>query len=160
MNRKINQEIIEAVFRSDADAVLQLARKFPELVDQTDGDGRSALAHAAIDRNAEIASVLLSAGADPNRKDRLGNTPLHYATQEYAGGVALALLDAGAEVDSQDANGNTPLSNAVFYSQGRGDLIRLLLDRGAQKEMKNAHGVSPIELARGIGNFDVTGFFE
>ena len=51
------------------------------------------------------------------------------------------------QVDAQDEHGNTPLVRAVFASQGRGELIKLLLSHSANGRLKNKHGVSPEDLA-------------
>jgi ankyrin repeat protein len=59
-------------------------------------------------------------------------------------------------VDAQDIHGNTPLSRAVFDSKGRGQVIKLLLSSGANKDLKNKHGISPEDLAKSIGNYDVS----
>ena len=61
-------------------------------------------------------------------------------------------------MDAPDVNGNTPLSNAVFDSRGRDQMIKLLLSFGANKTLKNKHGVSPEDLAKSIGNYDVSKF--
>ncbi len=69
------------------------------------------------------------------------------------------LLRAGARVDLPDGNGNTPLWRAVFASEGRGELIRLLRDAGADPFRPNLHGRTPLGLARLIGNYDVEQHF-
>jgi len=152
--------LLKSVLRSDADGVRAAIKNAPDQIDAVDGDGRTALMHAIIDKNADITLILLEAGANPNAKDADGNTPLHFATQEYDTKMAALLLDNGAEVDLLDNNGNSPLSNAVFNSQGNGELIMLLIGKGANKKLKNIHGVSPLDLAAIIGNYDVAKFLD
>jgi len=99
------------------------------------------------------------ASADPNASDDNGLTPLHFAAQSNSYAVSEALILAGASVDSVDANGNTPLSDAVFHSDGSGDLIKFLLRSGADRNKENNYGISPLELAKSIDNFDLVQFF-
>lgn len=50
----------------------------------------------------------IAAGADPNRPDNRGWTPLHFAAQAQSAAVIEALLLAEAHVDAVDSHGNTP----------------------------------------------------
>ncbi len=129
-----------------------------EGVDTLDQDGRTPLFYASGDGAVEIVSELIHHGARPDKRDRNLETPLHFAAREYHLEVAGLLIKHGANVDAQDVHGNTPLSNAVFYSRGRGDLIKLLLSSGADKALKNRHGISPEDLADTIANFNVRQF--
>ncbi len=121
--------------------------------------GRSPLHYAAAEGDAVQVRQLLSSGLDASLADDEGRTPLHFAAQSNSVEVAAELLDAGAVVDAVDQHGNTPLSDAVFNSNGRGELIRLLRARGANPHHSNNHGISPLSLARTIANFDVRQFF-
>src|SRR4051794_13592182 len=113
----------------------------------TDREGRTEWHYAALENNAAEVHRLLEAGFAAGAADKAGRTPLHFAAQEYSAGAASLLIEHGAAVDAQDANGNTPLSNAVFYSNGRGELIQVLREAGADPRCKNKHGVSPLSLA-------------
>jgi centrosomal protein CEP128 len=64
---------------------------------------RSALTHAIINGNANVASYLLYLGADPNRKDSSSNTLVHYAAA-YGWYHCLKMLikDAGAKYDVEN----------------------------------------------------------
>ncbi|RMA63037.1 ankyrin repeat protein [Acidovorax sp. 100] len=122
--------------------------------------GRTELHYAALEADLLKVKQLLLADADPNASDDNGLTPLHFAAQSNSYAVSEALILAGASVDSFDANGNTPLSDAVFHSDGSGDLIKLLLRSGADRNKENNYGISPLELAQSIGNFDLAQFFQ
>jgi ankyrin repeat protein len=127
---------------------------------ERDEDGRTPLIHAAIDNQLEVAKLLLDSGADVDAQDESGNSALHYAAQEYHVEMASLLVGHGATLEIEDSHGNTPLSNAVFYSQGRGEVIGILLRAGADKNRRNRHGVTPIGLAKSIGNYDVAQFLK
>jgi uncharacterized protein len=58
-----------------------------------------------------------------------------------------------------DRHGNTPLFRAVFESNGRGEIVKMLRAAGANPERENIHGVSPAQLARTIANYDVAQYF-
>ena len=137
------------------------------MTEKLDRLGRSELHYAVIDADPARVSGLIRSGAELNRQDRHGWTPLHFAAQlsgeaihqKQAIEIATMLLDAGALVDPRDGHGNTPLGRAVFSYNGSGELIQLLRGRGADPVSKNTHGVSPFELARRIANYDVAKYF-
>jgi ankyrin repeat protein len=62
-------------------------------------------------------------------------------------------------VDARDQYGNTPLWQAVFHSNGRGELIGLLLRSGASPNAANDSGISPVQLAQTIANYNVKQYF-
>ena len=62
--------------------------------------------------NGEVVTLLVQAGADPDRKDPQGDAPLHAAIKEGGSNgnaaVVKALLQGGADPCVQDARGATP----------------------------------------------------
>ncbi len=151
--------IIDCVLRNDLKTLELLLGRGAD-PDLKDGDHRTALIHAAIDGNSEIARTLIHGGWGLDVQDESGNAALHYAAQGYHQGVASLLLDAGARVDVEDAFGNTPLWRAVFNSNGRGELIKLLLAAGADRRHRNKRGKTVIELVETIANYNLAQFFE
>lgn len=115
--------------------------------------------YAVIDEENDAVKLLLDKGANVNLQDDFGNTALHFASQNHSLDIARLLLNYKANANIQDNNGNTSLSNAVFYSEGRGEMIQLLLEFGGDKYLENNHGVSPIELAETIANHDLSKYF-
>jgi len=69
----------------------------------------SALCWAAVLGDAEMADVLLNAGADPNLGTDEGQTPLHLAANSD---VAKRLLAAGANPAARTFSGKTPFDSA------------------------------------------------
>ena len=120
---------------------------------------RSPLHYAAMDDEGSIIEALLAGGESPDVQDRQGFTPLHLAAQQYSLSAAAVLLKAGASVDLDNLFGNTPLFVAVFNSNGRGELIRLLRAYGADPLHANTSDQTPLGLARLIANSDVARFF-
>jgi hypothetical protein len=58
---------------------------------------------------AQVIEKLLQAGSDPNARDGMGKTALHWAGTTSA---ARALVRGGADVNAVDNDGNTPLETA------------------------------------------------
>jgi ankyrin repeat protein len=146
-----------AVMRHSLPEVIQ-ALSQGEDIDALDIEGRTGLFYASKDGDSEIVAELIERGSNVNIQDRNLEAPLHFAAREYQLEPAKYLIRGGAKLDVQDSNGNTPLWRAVFESRGRGEMIKLLLSAGADKDLKNKHGVSPEELAKTIGNYDISGF--
>ena len=74
-----------------------------------------------------LNSFLIS-GADPNVRDRYGNTALHLATRYGHTDCLKTLLQAGAFVNATDRNGRTALHFAARGSSG--DYIDFLIEDG------------------------------
>lgn len=92
--------------KSNSVAAVKIALSFkPEI--HADGlDGETALYSA---RTTEIANLLISAGADVNRKNSNGTPLIVSASTRESDGLFNALIDAGANVDAQDVAGWTAL---------------------------------------------------
>lgn len=130
-------------------------------VDMREENNRTALIKAIIERETEIAKLCIEYGADCNQIDDIsGITALHFAVQHQLIEVVKLLVENQADIEAVDVNGNTPLSDAVFYSEGKGEIIKLLLAHGADRNKENYHGVSPLSLAKNIGNYDLVKYFE
>jgi len=129
-------------------------------IETPDDEGRTGLFYAAYHGHEAVINELVRNGADLNARDEKQKTPLHFAAQEFQLGAAALLVAKGAKIDTTDEDLNTPLSDAVFYSRGRGDMIKLLLRLGADRNIKNRHGVSPLELANTISNYKVDIYFK
>lgn len=65
-----------AVLGNNPQVVRYLVNGYPQCIDLTDFEGRSSLHYAAVLPDSGVMyKVLIQAGADPNLKDRAGNTP-------------------------------------------------------------------------------------
>lgn len=94
--------------------------------------------HIALERtHMNCARYLLESEANPNLRDALGRTPMHYAVHTDNSGLtadirkhAITLLaQHGANPNIQDLEGATPLHYSVIYS--RLECIEALLTSGA-----------------------------
>lgn len=83
---------------------------------------------AQVETALAIARRLLEAGADPNRADEDGATPLHGAAQLGVPAMTELLIAHGADVDARNRHGKAPISLARSNKvNGRGEKIGELL---------------------------------
>src|SRR2546430_997344 len=92
-------------------------------------------------KDYESVRKALDMGADPNARDRFGDTVLVMATW---GGrcypeIVKLLLDKGADPNVKNRkSGDTPLMQVA--AKGYVDIVTLLLDRGADVNAENDQG--------------------
>ena len=147
-------------------------------VDQVGGQDATTALHEAIKLyHTNVVQVLIDAGADIEKKDSQGRTPLLLACEE--GYAVKMLVQAGAELRVTDTNGDTCLiaasseghTETVRYLVGLGqvdvdqvgrfgmtalhkavsvkhaDVVQVLIDAGADIEKKDSRGRTPLLLA-------------
>ena len=82
-----------------------------------------------------VVQTLLSKGeVDVNKRDAVGLTSLHFASQRGARDIVSLLLEAGADATACSNDSMTPLHMAV--KSGNKDVIRILVDAGADTNAK------------------------
>ena len=125
----------------------------------------------------DIIQLLVDNGADLNKADRGGYTPLKRAA--YYGQIITAkflidlgaepgltkaankgqyaiiqvLLQAGADPNMTDLNGECPLLVAAL--NGYRDIVQLLIQQGANPNMGSKYGSTPLHWAASLGHKDV-----
>ncbi len=105
--------VADAAARGDREAVKALLKQAAD-VNAAQGDGMTALHWAAMNGDAELAQMLIFAGANVRATTRLGTyTPLYLASQQGHGSVVQALVKAGGDVKAGTPNGTTPLMVAA-----------------------------------------------
>jgi len=95
----------------------------------------------------EVVKLLVKNGADVNKSNSKGVTPLMFAIMYFPSNMDVLnfLLDHGALIDAVDKSGNTPLCGAV--AAGRPGAVKLLLKRGAEINAPNKRGLTPVMVA-------------
>jgi ankyrin repeat protein len=108
---------------------------------------------------AEMITLLINSGANPNALDKGGVAPLHRAVRQRCAGAVDSLLRNGAAVRLKNKSGSTPLHLAV-QNTGRGgagspesktcqrEIIGLLLKAGADPRDKDGRGKTVRQSAR------------
>ena len=87
----------------------------------------------------------LTAGADPNVRDRGGFTPLHLAAFVGNAGAVAALVNRGADVEGRSTDGLTPLHRAVALRNSKA--VIALLEAGADPNGRDEAGQTPLHFA-------------
>ena len=147
-------DIVDAAQAKNAAAVKELLKKGAD-VNAAHGDGMTALHYAALNGDAELAQLLLYAGANVGAKTRLGGfTPLHLAAQVGNANVIAPLIASGAQVGTLTATGATALMQAAH--SGSVDAVRTLLENKADPNVKEtANGQTALMFAAAADRVDV-----
>jgi WD40 repeat protein/TPR repeat protein len=115
-------------------------------------DGDTPLNVALRGGNADVATLLLSAGSDPSRSDGLGATALHAAAIGNVRTLIPKLVAAGGRIGAADRDGVTPLMLAA--SSGSGAVVKELLKNGAYIDATDRFGETALMYAAQFGNDD------
>lgn len=96
------------------------------------------LSEAIWTQNADIAEIAIRHGADPNRSDENGRTPLYSAVNYYKRDLVSALLKGGADpnLPALDGSWSSPTRCLhVACADGRLSLVKELLENGADPNL-------------------------
>lgn len=117
---------------------------------------KTALWWAAVNGHADVCSILISLGADPDlTRDEDGTSPLYAAAQNNHYNVVNVLLYAGAHCDKPARDGTTPLWVACMT--GNRAIAQTLIDSGADVNMAlNKLHTTPLYVAAYNNNSAIT----
>ncbi|XP_009147314.1 potassium channel SKOR isoform X1 [Brassica rapa] len=94
---------------------------------------------------------LIRAGADPNKTDYDGRSPLHLAASRGYEDITLYLIQESVDVNIKDKLGNTPLLEAI--KNGNDRVAALLVKEGATLSIENAGTFLCTVVAKGDSDF-------
>jgi len=139
--------VADAAERGDTATVRQLLRAGAD-VNETQGDGMTALHWAAERGDSELAAMLIVAGANVDAGTRLGSyRPLHLASRNGHAAIAAALIAANADPGAITVNsGAMPIHLAAASNNPQ--TVRVLLDAGTDvNATEGAWGQTPLIFA-------------
>lgn len=108
-------------------------------------DPQQELANALIANDPERIQFLVGKGADVNKPDANGWTPLTSAARQRHDKTIDLLVELGADPNRPDGNGVTPLAAALMRDHVPS--IKALIDHGADLEEPGQQGYRPLALA-------------
>ena len=119
-------------------------------------------------RNLELAKTLIRAGANINKVNEYGRTPLHESAYDGCIEIVRVLIAAGANIEARvacdwssrgDLNTNeTPLFSAV--KNGKIGVVRELLDAGANVDHRDSKGNNCLWWAVSRNHLDILDLFD
>jgi uncharacterized protein len=112
-------------------------------IDIQDGDGRTALINAVLEKKIDFIKWLVDNGANLNTQDRNGHTVLHFIGQDRLTDLAKYFLNLKVDLELRDVYGNTPLWTAVLNGRDNLGVVKMYLDKGAKLDNVNEAGRTP-----------------
>lgn len=101
-------------------------------MEELDGNKNSIL-HYCVEMNKyEFVDALLYNGADPNLKNREGNTPLHIAGQKNCAKIMELLLEFGGDLEIKNNHQRTAVNLAI--SSKANEVLKVIENSGADYE--------------------------
>jgi ankyrin repeat protein len=95
---------------------------------------------ASYNRRLETTRMLLQYGAQVDRRNDHGQTPLGGAAFKGYQEIVALLLEHGADIDADNGVGMTPIMFAAMF--GRAQVVEQLRSHGASLKRRNRLGIS------------------
>lgn len=140
---------IKTLFQGQIEAVREIIKLWPEIVNLSDFKQQTPLMIAANNSDYETVDVLLKANADPNRQDLKGRTALHSAAARRCIKSAQLLINNGVDAEITTCEGATALHTAVRV--GDIPIAKLLIEKRPELLLiRDLNGQLPEQLASDI----------
>jgi len=131
-------DLYQAVTRRDLSKVRELLPRLqPGEINAVTG-GMTPVMQASSLGDAELVGLLITQGADPNKRGSLQRTALQYAAERNRLVVAKVLLEHGADINGTD---NSRLSPLIMAADRRyREFALYLLEKGADVNIQHVQG--------------------
>ena len=116
-----------------------------------DNKNRSLLMREIENENHENINKLITAGADINTQNDIGETPLHYTIKHFDNQTFDILLEKNCDINIKNLNEQTPLHYAVGFNHP--GMIKMLLTKKANPNDKDADGNTALHLSIVLENY-------
>jgi ankyrin repeat protein len=148
-------DVFEAAALGYVDRLRARLDEEPAAATARSADGFTALHFAAFFGKAEVARILIEAGAGVNAvaDNEMRVQPLHSAAASRNLAVCRLLLAAGADVNARQAGAFTPLHEAA--QNGDPEMVELFLSARADPTATSEAGQTPALTADAAGHVDV-----
>ena len=103
------------------------------------------LSDASMEGNLRVVQRLLKNGEDANKRNQIGDTPLHRASVNGHIEVVKLLLNREADINLVDRYRQTPLK--IASQEGHIEVVQLLLNREAAVDQADINGRTPLRSA-------------
>jgi ankyrin repeat protein len=148
--------LIKAAYKNDLITVLTLLPVAADVNEPDKDTDTTALQYAVQNHNQEMVNALVSAGANLNRANTSGRTPLMFLSDAATPEFVRSLISAGAEVNAADESGQTVLM--VAAGSCKLDVLKELIAAGARIDTKTNEGYTPLMWAAMNADPDVAKF--
>ena len=164
VNVKNNQGKTALMNAADADSLTLLLASGAE-IDARDNDGQTALYYEIRERRYDLAQQLLSAGANPNIRGRVGFLCSGKRPHDWSGkdstllmlacnkSMIQPLVNAGLDVNAQNASGDTAVIIATRGNQS--GYLEELIAAGADVNIQNKQGQTALMFAAQEHNTEI-----
>ncbi|RAL37423.1 hypothetical protein DM860_000117 [Cuscuta australis] len=178
--RRILTNLLEA--KDSKIGLKQLESDITFHIGKQEGEFAQKVNSAAYHGDLHQLKTLIRAGADSNKRDYDGRSPLHLAASRGYEAIALYLIQEGVDLNAQDNFGNTPLLEAIksghdrvasllvkegamlkidhagsflcnIVARGDSDLLRRLLSSGVNSNSKDYNHQTPLHVSASQGSF-------
>ena len=135
------------------------------------GCGSAPTLHSTMEAGDEAEAIkLIRQGADIDKRNYIGNTPLHEASIEGSMNMARALVNGGANLNARNFDGRTPLmlalvngytkTNALLdaVASGNTDMVAYFLNQGFDINTVDRSKTTGLHIAAKRGNSEMVTF--